>query len=91
MNAQIITAGDRDAIRLVLVTRCGARLKDGDVVVIEQDPEMDAYLMADEGRIGVLRLDPGYQSIRVEMGCEHLRLNPGDVRPLKMGEKVRTV
>lgn len=57
----------------------------GDKVVIT-DQRSDLY-----GCIGELRLEPGFETVAVMVGCVWTRMDPDGVRALRAGEKVAVV
>jgi hypothetical protein len=59
-------------------------LRSGDLVVITADVE-------ERGAIGRVEITPGRQTVGVNLGCLHIRLDPTGVRHLRAGEKVLEV
>lgn len=76
-----------DTFTTRLVTRDGELVADGGLVVIN-GVDRQGNPLEDNGCIGVLDIQPGYQTLNIKLGCLHVRVNPDQVRALKIGERV---
>lgn len=70
-----------------LRTRDGDRVANGGLVVISGN-DRQGNPLADNGCIGVLDIQAGYETLNIKLNCVHVRMNTDQVRALKIGERV---